>query len=162
LLREEPKLGLEDGFLAWPIIVAWIHYVSIMLLIASLLGEHLLLKQELTAAQAEAIRRLDIVYGVSAAVVLITGILRMFLEKGVTYYMHHIAFHILLGIFIFVALLSVYPTVIFLRWRSDTLAGRGQQLARDQFGKLQIVLRTEMTLLLLAPFFATWMAHGEF
>jgi putative membrane protein len=161
-LREEPKLAAEDGFLAWPIIVAWIHYVAIMLLIASLLGEHLLLKRELTAAQAQTIQRLDIVYGASAGIVLITGILRMFLEKGVAYYNQHIGFHILLGLFIFIGLLSIYPTVIFLRWRSDTGAGRGQQLASNQFKKIQIIHRFELTLLLLAPFFATWMAHGEF
>jgi uncharacterized membrane protein len=35
-------------------------------------------------------------------------------------------------------------------------------LAHDQFGKLQMILRVEMTLLLLAPLFATWMAHGDF
>jgi putative membrane protein len=161
-LREEPKLVAEDGFLAWPIIVAWIHYASIMLMIASLLGEHLFLKQELAVVQARTIQRLDMVYGASAVIVLVSGILRMFLEKGAAYYNHHIAFHILLGIFIFVAVLSIYPTVIFLRWRSDTLAGRGQQLAQGQSGKLQIILRVEMALLLLAPFFATWMAHGEF
>ena len=67
--------------MAWPIIVAWIHYVAIMLLIASLLGEHLLLKPELTAAEARTIQRLDIVYGSSAVAILITGIMRMFLEK---------------------------------------------------------------------------------
>ena len=147
--------------MAWPIIVAWIHYIGIMLLLASLLGEHLMLKPELTAAQARTIQRLDIIYGASAGIVLVTGIVRMFLEKGAVYYNHHIAFHILFGIFILAALLSIYPTVIFLRWRSDTAAGRGQQLAPDQFKKIQIILRVEMTLLLLAPFFATWMAHGE-
>jgi putative membrane protein len=150
------------GVMAWPIIVAWIHYVAIMLLIASLLGEHLLLKQELTVAEARTIQRLDIIYGASATLVLVTGIIRMFLEKGAAYYNHQIAFHILVAIFVIAALLSIYPTLVFLRWRSDTGAGRGQQLARDQFGKLQMVLRVEMTLLLLAPFFATWMAHGEF
>jgi putative membrane protein len=138
------------------------NYVSIMLMIASLLGEHLLLKQELTAAQAGSVQRLDIVYGASAAIVLITGILRMFLEKGAAYYNHHIAFHILFGIFVLAALMSIYPTLVFLRWRSDTSAGRGQQLATDQFKKIQMILRVEMTLLLLAPFFATSMAHGEF
>jgi len=148
--------------MAWPIIVAWIHYVAIMLLIASLLGEHLLLKPDMTAAEAGAVQRLDIVYGSSATLVLVTGIIRMFLEKGAAYYMHHVAFHILFGIFVLAALLSIYPTVIFLRWRADTRAGRGQQLAQDQFGKLQMIVRVEMTLLLLAPFFATWMAHGEF
>jgi putative membrane protein len=148
--------------MAWPILVAWIHYIGIMLLLASLLGEHLLLKPELTAAQAKTIQRLDIVYGASAGIVLVTGIVRMFLEKGAAYYNHQIAFHILVGIFVIVALLSIYPTVIFLRWRSDSVAGRGQQLARAQFSKIQMIVRLEMTLLLLAPLFATWMAHGSF
>jgi putative membrane protein len=148
--------------MAWPIIVAWIHYIGIMLLIASLLGEHLLLKQEVTVSEARTIQTLDIVYGASATIVLVTGIMRMFLEKGVAYYNHHIAFHILFGIFVIAALISIYPTVIFLRWRNDTRAGRGQQLERSQFKKIQMMVRVEMTLMLLAPLFATWMAHGEF
>ena len=146
--------------MAWPIIVAWIHYVSIMLMIASLLGEHLLLKPELAMSEARTIQRLDIVYGASATIVLVTGIFRMFLEKGAAYYNQHIGFHILIGIFVIVALLSVYPTVNFLRWRSDTRAGKGQKLVREQFEKLQLIIRVEVALLLLAPFFASWMAHG--
>jgi putative membrane protein len=145
----------------WPLVVAWIHYVGVMLLIASLLGEHLLLKQELTTAEARAVQRLDIVYAASAALVLVTGVMRMYLEKGTTYYLQNGPFHALLGVFIFVAVLSIYPTVVFLRWRADTRAGRGQQLAPGQFKKIQMILRVEMTLMLLAPFFATWMAHGS-
>jgi putative membrane protein len=148
--------------MAWPIIVAWLHYVSIMLMVASLLGEHLLLKPEMDVAQARTLQRLDIVYGASATIVLVTGLLRMFLEKGPAYYNHHIAFHILFGLFVIAALLSIYPTMMFLRWRADTKAGKGQQLAAAQFKKIQMIVRVEMTLLLLAPFFATWMAHGEF
>ena len=148
--------------MAWPIIVAWMHYVGIMLLMASLLGEHLLLKPEMDVAQARTLQRLDIVYGASATIVLVTGLLRMFLEKGPAYYNHHIAFHILFGLFVIAALLSIYPTMVFLRWRADTKAGKGQQLAAAQFRKIQIIVRVEMTLLLLAPFFATWMAHGDF
>lgn len=148
--------------MTWPIVVAWLHYMSIMLMMASLLGEHLLLKQELAMTQARTVQRLDIIYGASAAVVLITGVIRMFLEKGVAYYNHHIGFHILVGIFVIVALLSIYPTVIFLRWRSGARSGKGQQLAREQYRRMQMIIRLEMALLLLAPFFATWMAHGEF
>ena len=54
--------------MAWPIIVAWIHYVSIMLMVASLLSEHLLLKPEMDVAQARTLQRLDIVYGASATI----------------------------------------------------------------------------------------------
>jgi putative membrane protein len=148
--------------MTWPIVVAWVHYIGAMLLIAGLLGEHLLLKQELTAAAARTVQRLDIIYGGSATLVLITGIMRMYLEKGVTYYLHSGAFHVLLGLFVVVALLSIYPTVVFLRWRAGTRAGRGQQLVPGQLEKLQMILRAEMTLMLVAPLFATWMAHGGF
>jgi putative membrane protein len=147
--------------MAWPVIVAWIHYVAVMLLMASLLGEHVLLKQELTAAEARAVQRLDIIYGGSAALLLVTGIMRIYLEKGVAYYMQSGPFHALLGVFVVVALLSIYPTVVFLRWRAATRAGRGQQLEPGQLKTLQMVLRLEMTLMLVAPFFATWMAHGS-
>ena len=146
--------------MTWPIVVAWVHYIGAMLLIAGLLGEHLLLKQELTAAAARTVQRLDIIYGGSATLVLITGIMRMYLEKGVIYYLHSGAFHVLLGLFVVVALLSIYPTVVFLRWRAGTRAGRGQQLVPGQLEKLQMILRAEMTLMLVAPLFATWMAHG--
>jgi putative membrane protein len=106
------------------------------------------------------VQRLDIIYGGSATLVLVTGIMRMYLEKGTTYYIQNGPFHVLLGLFIVVALISIYPTVVYLRWRADTRAGRGQQLEAGQFKKIQMILRLEMTLLLLAPFFATWMAHG--
>ena len=89
-----------------PVIVAWIHYVVIMLMIASLLGEHLFLKKEMAADQARTIQRLDVIYGASATLVLLTGIARMFLEKGATYYLQSSPFHALVGVFVLVALAS--------------------------------------------------------
>jgi putative membrane protein len=79
--------------MAWPIVVAWIHYIGVMLLMASLLGEHLMLKPELTVAQARTVQRLDGIYGGSATLVLVTGIMRMYLEKGTTYYLQNGPFH---------------------------------------------------------------------
>jgi len=146
----------------WQIVVAWLHYIGIMAFLACLLGEHLLLKQEITLAQAKTIQRLDILYGLSAAVVLITGVLRMYLEKGFDYYLHHGAFHILLTLFVVIGLLSIYPTIVFLRWRPITREGRAPEIPEAQFKNLQTVLRVEMLLLLIAPLFAAWMAHAEF
>ena len=79
--------------MVWPIVVAWIHYVAVMLLIASLLGEHLQLTQALTAAEARTLQRLDIIYGGSATLVLVTEIMRMYLEKGTAYYLQNGPFH---------------------------------------------------------------------
>jgi putative membrane protein len=144
------------------VVVAWIHYVVIMLMMASLLAEHLALKPTLTVTQARKLQRLDIIYGVAATLVLVTGIMRMYLEKGVTYYLQSGAFHALVGIFVLVAVLSIYPTVTFLRWRADTGSGRGQELAAAPYRNLQMIMRLEMALVLVAPLFATWMAHGSF
>jgi putative membrane protein len=146
----------------WGIVTAWIHYIAIMSFLACLLGEHLLLKQDMTLGQAKTIQRLDILYGLSATVVLVTGILRMYLEKGFGYYLHHGAFHILVTLFVAIGVLSIYPTVIFLRWRNDTREDRMPQIPPKQFRTLQTIMRVEMALLLVAPLFAAWMAHAEF
>jgi putative membrane protein len=144
----------------WPIVAAWLHYIGVMLFLACLLGEHLVLKPEPTLAQARTLQILDGTYGGSAAVVLATGIWRMFLEKGVGYYLHDVAFHILVALFVIIGLLSIYPTVIFIRWRRITAAGQTPTLALGQFKRIQMILRVEMLLLLIAPLFATGMAHG--
>jgi uncharacterized membrane protein len=39
-------------------------------------------------------------------------------------------------------------------------AGAGGEMAPGQFGTIQIILRSKMALVLIAPLFATWMAHG--
>jgi putative membrane protein len=115
---------------------------------------------EPTLAQARTLQILDGTYGGSAAVVLATGIWRMFLEKGVGYYLHDVAFHILVTLFVIIGLLSIYPTVIFIRWRKITAAGQTPTLAPGQFKRIQMILRVEMVLLLIAPLFATGMTHG--
>ena len=144
------------------IIVAWVHYVSIMLMMACLLGEHLLLKAEMALTEAKTVQWLDIIFGGSAGIVLLTGIARMYLEKGATYYLQNGAFHALVSVFVLAALISIYPTVLFLRWRADTRAGRGQTLKPARLKMLQMIVRTELALMLIAPLFATWMAHGHF
>ncbi|HZC17573.1 MAG TPA: DUF2214 family protein [Caulobacteraceae bacterium] len=146
--------------MVWPIVAAWIHYIGIMLLLACLLGEHLVLKPRPSLTEARALQIVDNIYGGSAAVVLITGIMRMFLEKGVDYYLHDAAFHILVALFVIIGLLSIYPTMIYIRWRGALRTGQPPQLALGQFGRIQVILRTEMALPLLAPLFATGMAHG--
>jgi putative membrane protein len=144
------------------IVVAWFHYASLMLLIATVLGEMVVLKPRITVAEARVLQRLDNAYGVSAALLLATGVARMFLEKGVAYYLHHGAFHILVTLFVVIGLLSVYPTVVFLRWRAELKADRAPAIPPEQFKRLRLILRIEVVLLLIAPLFAAWMAHGAF
>ena len=144
------------------IVVAWFHYASLMLLIAAVLGEMVVLKPQITEAEARVLQRLDNTYGASAALLLATGVARVFLEKGVAYYLHHGAFHILVTLFVVIGLLSIYPTVVFLRWRGEIKADRAPAISAEQFRRLRLILRIEIVLLLIAPLFAAWMAHGAF
>jgi putative membrane protein len=144
------------------IVVAWFHYASLMLLIAAVLGEMVVLKPQITVAEARVLQRLDNTYGASAALLLATGVARVFLEKGVAYYLHHGAFHILVTLFVVIGLLSIYPTVVFLRWRGEIKADRAPAISAEQFRRLRLILRIEIVLLLIAPLFAAWMAHGAF
>jgi putative membrane protein len=142
------------------VLVAWLHYVSLMILTATLVAEHLLLKPQPTLEQAKTLQVLDAVYGISAVALLATGVARMFLEKGVDYYLHHFQFHILLTLFAVAGLLSIYPTVKFIGWRRSTRAGTAPVLAAADYRRMQMVLRIEITLMLIAPLFAAWMARG--
>jgi putative membrane protein len=71
-----------------------------------------------TAKIARTILSADVAFGVSAGAIVIVGLLRVFsFEKGAAYF-HSIPFIAKLSVFVAIGLLSIYPTVQFLSWRS--------------------------------------------
>jgi len=112
-------------------------------------------------ATAKRIGVIDIIYGASATLVLLTGIMRMTHEKGFAFYMQHWAFHALFGLFVVVGLLSIYPTVVFLRWRKQTGSGVAPALDAAMIRRVRMILRVELLGMLLIPLFAALMARGQ-
>ena len=97
------------------ITVAFLHYLGIMSLFAALFTEHILYNKNLTLAQAKSLIVTDLVYGISAIVVLITGLLRFaYFGKGMMVYLSNPVFHTKLTLFVIVVILSIYPTIHFL------------------------------------------------
>ncbi len=141
------------------VVVAWLHYVSILLLTGSLVAEHLLFKSPYSLEQLRRLLRLDAVYGLSALAVLLTGGLLMHYSKGTAYYLQHGAFHAKLTLFVLAALLSLYPTWVLLRWRRPLRAGQLPAQGAE-YGRIRLILRAQLVLLLLIPLFAAWMARG--
>ena len=142
-------------------IAAYLHYLSIFLLFALLTLEHQLFKRPLDLPRARSLIRVDIAYGLSAGLVLATGIARLvWYGKGPAYYLHNSLFHAKFGLFILIALLSILPTVVFLNWRNDLRAGQVPQLSA-RLGTLVIMcIRLELLLLLILPLLAALMARG--
>ena len=92
---------------------------------------------------------------------LITGAARaMRYGKGLDYYLNNSFFHAKIGLFVAVALLSIFPTVTFLRWRPALKAGQVPLITPSAARWVKGVIRIELLALLLLPLLATLMARG--
>lgn len=142
-------------------IIAYFHYLGILVLFASLLLEHSLYRAELSVTQARRLTRIDGLYGLSAIVVLISGILRVFNEpKGVDYYLVSQFFYVKVGLFILVGLLSIYPTVHFFKWRNNLRVSQPPQIGTATAQRVISVIRIELLAIALLPLLAALMARG--
>lgn len=142
-------------------IAASLHYLSIFVLFALLTCEHVLFKAELDMATARKLLRIDILYGASAGLVLLTGLARViWFGKGLDYYLHNWVFHAKVGLFILVGLLSILPTLTFFNWRNDLLAGKAPTITPAQAKRTIMVIRLGLLILVCLPFLASLMARG--
>jgi len=133
--------------------MAFLHHVAAFTLVAALVVEFVLIRDPLTPALARRLARADRVLGISATLLAVVGLLRVFyFEKGATFYFHNAAFIAKLVLFILVALLSIYPTVKFLGWRK-TLDPAGVPAIRR-------VLHLELVGVVLILLCAALMARG--
>lgn len=140
---------------------AYLHFIAIFVLFALLTLEHQLFRLPLTLERARSLFRIDIAFGVTAAVVLATGITRVvWFGKGLGYYLSNSAFHAKIALFLLVSLLSIYPTLTFLNWRNALKAGQVPQVSPQTGQWVTWVIRLELMLLLLIPLAAALMARG--
>ncbi|CAD5107668.1 DUF2214 family protein [Zestomonas carbonaria] len=143
-------------------IVAYLHFLSIFVLFALLTMEHVLFKSALEDVErARSLIRIDMAYGVSAVLVLLTGFARvLWYAKGVDYYLKNYLFHAKLSLFILVGLISILPTLTFLNWRNTLKAGQLPQVAPGRSRLVIMAIRLELLLLVIIPLLAVLMARG--
>lgn len=94
------------------ILIRYLHFVSLILLMAAVLGQHLLLKREMTRGAISTVQRLDIVYAVTVVVVLVTGFAQwLWVGKPADFYSSNPIFHTKITLFLIVGIVSIYPSV---------------------------------------------------
>lgn len=119
--------------------------------------EFVLIRDELTAKTARRLQLADMILGISAGVVLVVGLLRVFyFEKGASFYFHSATFIAKLALFVLVALLSIYPTVKFLSWKK----GEAPSVDAGTVRALRNVIHLELVGVVLILLFAALMARG--
>ena len=140
---------------------AFLHHVSAFTLFAAIVVEFVLLRGTLTLENARKILRADMVLGISAGVLLIVGLARVFhFEKGAYYYFHTWTFIAKLSLFIVVGLLSAVPTMEFLRWRAALKSGEVPVLSPERLKTIRSILHYELVGVVLIILFAALMAKG--
>ena len=103
-----------------PTLLAFLHHLAAFTVVAAIAAEFLLLRDTITAQSARRLRIVDQIYGIAALALLAVGALRvLYFEKGWAYYSHSAPFLAKMGLFLAVGLLSIYPTVTFIRWRKS-------------------------------------------
>src|SRR3546814_3504404 len=106
------------------VILPWVHYLAVFVMIGALMVQMVLLKLSNVADAVRSLVRIDRIYGIAALLVFVTGLARVWDGgKGADYYWHNGMFHGVIGLFVLAALISVMPTLRFMRWRTAVDAG---------------------------------------
>jgi putative membrane protein len=142
-------------------LIAFGHFLAFFALTAALVLELALIAESMSVETARRIRRADRVAGLAAVLVLAFGLLRVFyFEKGSDYYFSNTWFLVKLGLFIAAAAISVYPTLQFLRWRSELEQGIAPDLGSAAVRHLKRAIHWELVMIAGILLCASLMAKG--
>jgi putative membrane protein len=140
---------------------AFLHHLAAFALVAVLVVEMVLLKGELTLQAARRLQGIDALYGASAGVLLVVGLLRVFyFEKGAAYYFHSAPFIAKLALFVGVGLLSIYPTLTFRRWSRAAKLGQVITVTEGSLRNVRRVVHVQLGGIVLILLCAAMMARG--
>jgi putative membrane protein len=140
---------------------AFLHHLAAFALVAALAVEFVLIKSELSLANARKLLLVDQVFGAASGIVLIVGFLRVFVfEKGAAYYFHSAPFIGKLSLFILVGLLSIYPTIVFLSWRAPLRQGLPPTPPPEKVRMVRRIIHWELVGVVLILLCAALMARG--
>lgn len=138
--------------------LAIVHYLTVFVLFAFLVGEFLLLRVEVSGSALKLMGRIDLLYGLFAGLVIVSGLLRVFWgEVPAAFWASNPKFWIKMGLYVAVGILSVPPTIQYLKW-NRVFAQTGDLPSPAQWKKTSVWVHVQMTLFVFIPVFAVLMA----
>jgi len=143
------------------LLLAIAHHLLIFGLAAVLVAEMILVRPQMSTADAAKVARIDIAFGVLAGLILLVGFGRVYFGlKGPDTYWSNIFFHAKLGAFLLVGVLSIWPTVQFIRWRAAIRRDAAFIPPPAEVEKARRFIHLELVVFFLIPVFAALMARG--
>ena len=142
-------------------ILAYLHYISIFVLVAFLVVQLILVKRPLDAATIRLLGRLDVGYFAGAMAVLVTGFLRaVYGAKGPDFYFDSWPIYVKIALFLAIGLISIKPTLAFIQWRRALDHDPAWQVPAEEQRKIARLIKIEVHLAALIPVFAVIMSRG--
>jgi putative membrane protein len=136
------------------------HHLLIFILFGILIAEVVLVRASMSAAEVRRIAAIDLWYGIVALLILIVGFSRaIFAAKGWAYYSANYFFWAKISTFALIGILSIWPTVKFIGWRTRFQSG-GAAPEDASVTWVKRILWLETGLFALLPAFAAAMARG--
>lgn len=144
------------------VILAYTHFLSIITLVSTVVTEAFLCRPGLTLPWVQRLGRVDLLYLITAVLALSSGLLRMFFgAKGAAFYYNNPLFWVKIGLFIIVGLISIVPTMRFIRWAKRLQVGeRNNKIGDQEVTNTAAIIYLELGLLALIPLMGSLMARG--
>lgn len=142
-------------------LLAYAHLLAILTMVVFLASEAALCRTEwLNAAVIERLGKIDMVYGISAGAVFLTGLARVFLgSKGAAWYAHNPLLYVKLVMFLVIGLISIKPTMMFSRWRRE-LRANGALPDSLEVKQARRLVMVQAHILPFIPLAAVFLARG--
>ena len=119
------------------------------------------MKTTLSWKELQRLQRIDNIYGLAAILIVVTGLLNwMVFGKGFNYYANNAIFIIKISLYILVGLLSIYPTVLFIRFKKRNKVEKPDQIEFEKGSMVRRVIIIELLIMTMIPFLAELMANG--
>jgi putative membrane protein len=141
-------------------LLAWFHFVLAFVLVGALVAEVFILRLPVDGRVARLLARVDLFYGISAALLIAVGVSRVIWgAKGWIYYQGQPFFWAKMATFAVIGLVSILPTVTFLRWRRAA-ASAAFAVPDAEVKRIRRYVIAETHLIALLLVFAVLMARG--
>lgn len=141
-------------------VLASFHHLLVFGLVAMLVAESALLRGTVDRSTLQRLAGIDRGYGLCAMLLIVAGLSRVWFGiKGHDFYLHNPWFHAKLAAFLFTGLLSILPTVRFLRWRKALAADSHYLPDAGEVAKMRGIVRFELALVAAIFVLAAGMAR---
>jgi len=141
--------------------MAFLHHIFAFTLVASLVYEFIAFHKEMSVEEARRIQRVDLVFGISAGLLLVIGLLRVFFfEKGVNFYINSPFFWVKMTAFLIVGLISIDPTIRYIRWNKSLSENKPPEISDGEYRRTRLILWLEVIGIVVILLAAPMMARG--